>query len=246
MTGSATDLSGRRVLVTGAARGIGRGIALRFEEVGARVTALDIDGGALAVLAADRRGIEPVHLDITDAEAAIRFFENRDVPFDVVCANVGYSEPRRMITEVASKDWQRFIDGNLTSVFTTLTASARAMRAANAPGRIIVTASVASITAEPGYAPYAAAKWGVLGLVKSAAVELAPFGILVNAVCPGDVNTAFLSQTRAPSSSSGPLGRPAEVSEIAELFVALAGPAGGYITGEAIVVDGGLSLTAMA
>jgi len=240
------DFTGHRVVVTGAARGIGRGLALRFRELGADVTATDLDDAALDALAADAPGMATAVLDATDIDAVDAFFAAQRAPFDIVCANVGYSRPRQDVTAFDAETWRRSLDGNLTSAFAALAAGARRMRADGIGGRILVTASVASVAAEPGYAPYAAAKWGVLGLVKSAAVELAPHGILVNAVCPGDVDTAFLDGTVAPGAGSGPLGRRAQVAEVVDVFVALAGSAGTYITGEAVVIDGGLSLTAMA
>lgn len=244
MSGPVFD--GARVAVTGGARGIGLAVATRFASQGAMVTLIDIDGDEARHRAATMPGAVAVSLDVTDTAATAAFFEGTPEPFDVVIANAGVSLPRTPALELTDAQWNWLIDHNLKGVFNTIRSSAARMRAAATTGRVIATASVASVAAEPGFAAYAAAKWGVLGLVKSMAMELVHDGILVNAVCPGDVRTRFLDETAPPSASSGPLGRAADTSEIVGAYELLAGPGGGYFVGEALVVDGGLSLTAFA
>jgi len=239
--------AGRRVAVTGGARGIGRGIVERFAREGALVTVIDRDGEEALRAAAAIPGAEAVRLDVADAAATAAYFAGTAEPFDVVIANAGVSLPRQDAVDTSEQTWDWLMDNNLKGAFHTMRGGAARMLAADAPGRIIATSSVAGLTAEPGYAVYAAAKWGLMGLVKSLAMELAPAGILVNGVCPGDVQTRFFEETADQSGVySGPLGRPASVEEIADAFFWLAGPGGAYAVGEFLVLDGGLSLSAMA
>ncbi|MDQ4213092.1 SDR family oxidoreductase [Microbacterium capsulatum] len=235
-----------RVAITGGARGIGLALAKHFAARGAVVTIIDIDGDEARRRAADLDRAIGIELDVSRTDATMRFFQETAEPFDVVIANAGVSLPRTPAVDLTEPQWDWLIDHNLKGVFNTISSAAVRMRSEKHGGRIIATASVASVVAEPGFAAYAAAKWGVLGLVKAMAMELVEDGILVNAVCPGDVRTRFLDETAPPSASSGPLGRPADVSEIVGIYDLLAGPAGSYLVGEAIVVDGGLSLTALA
>lgn len=247
MTTAASTLTfeGRRVLVTGAARGIGLGLARHFAGSGARLVMVDIDGEELTLRAAEIPGAEAHVADASDDEAMREIFARAPEPIEIIIANAGVSRPRVDAAELSMADWDRIIRHNLTSTFVTMRAGVSHLREHGVPGRIIATASVASVVAEPGYAAYAAAKWAVIGLVKSMAMETAADGILINAVCPGDVDTRFLHETVAPGAGSGPLGRPATIAEIVRWFDVIAGPAGAYLVGEAIVVDGGLSLQAL-
>ncbi len=246
MTGESPH-AGKRVAVTGAARGIGRGIAERFAAAGARVTLLDLDGEEAARAARDIPGAEAVELNVADARATEQYFAGAELPFDVVIANAGVSLPKRPAVDTPDDAWDWLMDNNLRGAFNTIRAGAARMLVDEVPGRIIATSSVAGLTAEPGYAVYAAAKWGLMGLVKSMAMELAPAGILVNGVCPGDVQTRFFSETADPDDVySGALGRPARIDEITGIYLWLAGPEASYAVGEMVVLDGGLSLSAMA
>ena len=240
----------RRVAVTGGARGIGRAVAARFASTGDAVTIVDVDGEAARTAAAELPGATAVELDVRDVGAVDALFRDSPDAFDVVVANVGASEPRGDALDLPLERWNRLIEGNLTTAFVTMQAAAARMRDDGVAGRIIATSSVAAVTAEPGYAAYAAAKWGLVGLVKSMAMELAPHGILVTAVCPGDVRTGFLASTASAVGGgdvySGPLGRPASPEEIAGAYAWLASPEASYVVGETLVLDGGLSLSAMA
>ena len=246
MTGESPH-AGKRVAVTGAARGIGRGIAERFAAAGALVTLLDLDGEEAAQAAHALPGAGAVELDVSDGGATERYFAGAARPFDVVIANAGVSLPKRTAVDTPDDAWDWLMDNNLRGAFNTMRSGAARMLAEGVPGRIIATSSVAGLTAEPGYAVYAAAKWGLMGLVKSMAMELAPSGILVNGVCPGDVQTRFLDETADPAGVySGALGRPARIEEITGIYLWLAGPEASYAVGEMVVLDGGLSLSAMA
>ncbi|MFE4197035.1 SDR family NAD(P)-dependent oxidoreductase [Paenarthrobacter sp. NPDC056912] len=238
--------NGKRIVVTGAARGIGRGIAERFAAAGAFVTLLDRDGDEARRVAEGIRDATAVELDVTDSDAMKCFFADAEYPFDVVIANAGVSLPGQSALETSDETWGWLMDNNLKGAFNTMRHGAARMLADGVSGRVIATSSVAGIAAEPGYAVYAAAKWGLMGLVKSMAMELAPSGILVNGVCPGDVQTRFLSETAATDVYSGALGRPARIDEITGIYLWLAGPEASYAVGETVVLDGGLSLSAMA
>ncbi len=175
-----------------------------------------------------------------------RFFSEADDPYEVVVANAGIPGARTDVVDTDPGSWQRVLDVNLTGVFNTIRGAAGRMLKDKVQGTIIVTASIAGLTAEPGAAAYCASKWGVIGLLKSAAIELAPHGIRVNGVCPGDVETAlFDGMTAGHDCYSGPLGRPAKPDEIAGLYVWLASPDASFMVGEAVVIDGGLASTAL-
>ncbi|MFF1829061.1 SDR family NAD(P)-dependent oxidoreductase [Paenarthrobacter sp. NPDC058040] len=237
--------SGKRIAVTGGARGIGRGIAERFAAAGAAVFLLDVDGEEVQLAAEVIPRATAVHLDVADSRTTQEFFAS-EPPFDVVIANAGVSLPKASVLETGDETWDWLMDNNLKGAFNTMRSGAAGMLAHGVPGRIIATSSVAGLTAEPGYAVYAAAKWGLTGLVKSMAMELAPSGILVNGVCPGDVRTGFFDATAGNDVYSGALGRPAGIDEITGIYLWLAGPEAGYAVGEMVVLDGGLSLSAMA
>lgn len=238
--------TGKRIAITGAARGIGRGIAERFAGAGAHVTLLDKDGPEAERTAIGIPNATAVELDVTDARATEDFFADAEHAFDVVIANAGVSLPKQSALDTSDKTWDWLMDNNLKGAFNTMRCGAARMLRDGVPGRIIATSSVAGLTAEPGYAVYAAAKWGLMGLVKSMAMELAPSGILVNGVCPGDVQTRFLSETADAGIYSGALGRPARIEEITGVYLWLAGPEASYAVGEMVVLDGGLSLSAMS
>ncbi|MFK0006649.1 SDR family NAD(P)-dependent oxidoreductase [Paenarthrobacter sp. NPDC090520] len=242
---SSFPFAGKRIAVTGGARGIGKGVSERFAGAGASVFLLDIDGEEVALAAEAIPRATAVHLDVADGPATESFFAAQ-APFDVVVANAGVSLPKAAAVDTSNETWDWLIDNNLKGAFNTMRSGAAAMLAHGRPGRIIVTSSVAGLTAEPGYSVYAAAKWGLMGLVKSMAMELAPSGILVNGVCPGDVRTGFLDATAGSDVYSGALGRPAGIAEMTGIYLWLAGPEASYAVGEMVVLDGGLSLSAMA
>ncbi|WP_054684272.1 SDR family NAD(P)-dependent oxidoreductase [Microbacterium sp. No. 7] len=246
MIGSDSPLRGQGVLVTGAASGIGHGLARHFSALGCRVLMVDLDGERLEERAAGIEGAIPVLADARSEADMERAFGASPVPVSIAIANAGVSRPRTLAVDLPVDEWDRIVDHNLKSAFVTMRAAVRHQQRHRIGGRIIATASVASVVAEPGYAAYAAAKWGVVGLVKSIAMEVAAQGIRVNAICPGDVSTRFLDETAPPGAGSGPIGRPASIRELLPWYELLAGPGGEYLVGEAIVIDGGLSLTALS
>jgi len=254
------DLAGQVALVTGAASGLGLAYAEVLAAHGAHVVMADIDAARLAAeaarLARGGAAVETAVVDVADApalRAAIDGAAARHRRLDIVFANAGISAgpgfalmPDGAIANVQPEAWDRVLGINLTAVFRTIQGAAAHMKPRNA-GRIVVTASVAGLRAEPlvGYA-YAATKAAVVNLVRQAAVELAPFNVLVNAIAPGPffTNIAGGRLQREPEIAARfaalvPLGRIARPEEIKGLALLLAAPAGSYITGAVIPIDGG-------
>ena len=181
-------------------------------------------------------------------EAARRCSTRFGEPWAVV-ANAGILHLAPLI-EIPLERWQQVIDVNLTGVFLTCKIFVRRMLAAGHGGRIIATSSLFGRRGGAGNSAYSASKFGVIGLVESLAAELAPHGILVNAVCPGQVDTELMRQVLASKAVGGdeaesdlvariPLGRLASPSEIADCFLFLASPLSRYVTGQSLLVDGG-------
>ncbi len=245
------DVTGHSVIVTGAASGLGLAIAEIFRDAGANVTALDIDEVGLARL----DGMRTKQLDVADVTALQQTVEETAAEtgrLDAIFANAGISagpgfafmESGRL-ENLDLANWQRVLDTNLTSVAVLMRAAVEPMKARHY-GRIVVTSSVGGIQAEPtvGYA-YSATKAAVNNLVRHAAIELAPHGILVNAIAPGPFKTNIaggrmhLPEVEATFASKVPLGRVAEPDELKGLALFLGSPASSYVTGTVIPIDGG-------
>jgi NAD(P)-dependent dehydrogenase (short-subunit alcohol dehydrogenase family) len=238
-------LEGKRVVVTGGTSGIGEATSRRFIAEGARVAALAV--GELEIETAHERidGLEAALLcDVADVLQVERTFARVDDllgGIDVLVANAGISV-RRPFLEIREEDWRRVLDVNLTGVFHCAQQAARRMQAGGG-GVILVTASTNGIVGHPFYADYNASKAGVIALVRTMALELAPT-IRVNAVCPGYVITPMQEAEYSPEMLAAtdakiPLGRHARPEEIASLYAFLAGDEGAYLTGAAIEIDGG-------
>ena len=255
------DLHGQLALVTGAACGLGLAIAEVLLEAGAAVVLADHDAQALSREAARLReaGFSAVHerlVDVSRESEVDALFEEVAGTLDspaIVFANAGVSAGRGFLVEagqlqnVQMEHWQRVLDVNLGGVLLTMRAAARAMKPLGR-GRIIVTASIAGLRAEAmsGYA-YVASKAAVINLVRQAAAELAPHGVLVNAIAPGPFATELNGgRLKLPESAERmrtyiPLGRIAAADEIKGIALLLASGASSYITGAVIPVDGGAS-----
>ena len=238
-------LEGKRVVVTGGTSGIGEATTRRFVAEGARVVALAV--GEREIETAHERidGLEAALLcDVADEQQVERAFGRVDDllgGIDVLVANAGISV-RRPFLEIREEDWRRVLDVNLTGVFHCAQQAARRMQAGGG-GVILVTASTNGIVGHPFYADYNASKAGVIALVRTMALELAP-AIRVNAICPGYVMTPMQESEYSPEMLAAtdakiPLGRHARPDEIASLYAFLASDEGAYLTGAAIEIDGG-------
>jgi len=243
------SMHGRTAIVTGASRGIGRGIAARFAAAGMQVlvvarrledaqrTAQEI-GGTASGFAADIT--DPKATRAMAAEALARYGA-----IDVLCANAGIF-PRARIDEMTADGFDAMTSVNLKGTFLSVQACLDAMKARH-DGRIVIVGSITGTTGGyPGYAHYAASKAGQLGFMRCAAIELAPWGITVNAVLPGNVRTeeqpAHKSEYQRKKLVMSPLGRLAGVEDIANGALFLASREAGAITGQTLIVDAGQSL----
>ena len=253
------DLTGRVAFVTGAASGLGYAMAEVFAEYGAHVVLADVDepGLAKAVDALTLRNLsaEGISLDVRDAASvreSVADVARRHGALDIAVANAGItggaaiSEPRGHIENIDLDVWNNVIAVNQTGVFATMQAAAAVMKPRKS-GRIIAMSSISGLRPNEisGY-PYCATKAAVANMVRVAAVELAAHGVLVNAIAPGPflTNIAGGRLHREPERTKAmaavvPLKRVADPSEIKGLALLLASPAGSYITGQVIAVDGG-------
>ena len=246
------QMDGHVALVTGASSGIGRAAALAFAEQGATVVVADTNdqgGEATASLIRDAGGQAMfVHADVSDAaqvdamvERAVSTFGRLDHAFN----NAGIEGASAPLTECTRENWDHTLAVNLTGVFLCLQAEIPAMRAGGS-GSIVNCASIAGLNGFPGLAAYVASKHGVNGLTKAAALELASEGIRVNSVCPGAIDTEMIARVKAEQPelieqtiAAHPLGRLGLPEEIAATVVWLCSDAAGFVTGQAIAVDGG-------
>lgn len=246
------NMDGKVAVVTGGATGIGREAALRFAAAGARVVVADVDDerGQQTVrdLAAAGGEGRYVHTDVTSPEdtrtmvaTAVETFGGLDCAFN----NAGMSGMPGGIAECPLDQWDRTIALNLTGVFLSMRAEVPALLERGG-GAIVNTSSGAGLIGFPALPAYVASKHGVVGLTKSAALELATRGVRVNAVCPGTTRTAMIEgfiggdpKVEAMLTASSPNGRMAEPAEIAAAAVWLCSEEASYINGVALPVDAG-------
>mgnify|MGYP000306593866 CR=1 FL=1 len=246
----------RRVLVTAGAAGIGRVIARSFLQQGDRVAVCDLDEAALRQLRADHPEIVAEKADMAD-EAAVGGFVRRAVQamggLDIVVNNAGVAGPSGVLEAGDPKAIRQCIEVGLLSQFWTLRHALPVMKTQKS-GLVVNLSSTAGIFGYPLRTPYAAAKWGVVGLTKSLAMEVGPYGIRVNAICPGSVTgermeRVIAAEARARGTTPEEIYRSylkgvslktfVSPEELAAMIHYLASPAGRAITGQALAIDGG-------
>jgi len=241
----AADLSGRSALITGAASGIGRASALAFASAGASVALVDIDAEGLANTAAAARATgaraETLVADVRDLQAITSAIERAVQAFgrlDAAHNNAGVPGPYVPLDEYGEQDFMEILEVDLAGVWRCMRAEIRHMRTQGS-GAIVNTSSMLGSAAMPDNGAYVAAKHGVHGLTRAAALELGGTGIRVNAIAAGVTRTAMTSGVSDELLRAVPLGRIAEPEEIAAAAVWLCSPEASYITGSVLVADGG-------
>jgi len=239
------DLTGKTALVTGAARGIGRAIAEALAGAGAKVAVVDVLEELEETAAAVGGGAKGYRADVTDAGAVKDLVEGviGDLgSLDVLVNNAGITRDA-LLPRMSDEDFDRVLRVNLYGTYHLTRAAARPMMKARA-GRIVNIASVIGLHGNVGQANYAASKGGVIALTKSTAKELAPRGVTVNAIAPGFIRTAMTEdlpeKVRETMLSVIPFGRFGEARDVAGSVLFLASDLAAYVTGQVLVVDGGM------
>lgn len=245
-------LAQKSTIVTGAGSGIGRAIAQVFAAEGAKVLVTDVDEEAAREAArsiVDAGGeASAFKVDVGnwgEVEAMAEAAVERHGRIDVLCANAGIY-PSARIDEMSEDDWNEIHDINLKGVFFTVKACWEKMKEQNY-GRIVLTSSITGpITGFPGWAHYGATKAGVLGFMRSAAIEFARHDVTINAVLPGNIMTGSLDAIGEDylhrMEQAIPIGRLGDPNDIANAMLFLASDDASYITGQTLVVDGGQTL----
>ncbi len=245
------DLTGRVAIVTGASQGIGAGIATRFAAAGASVVVHYRRGREAAdevVAAIERSSGTAIAVgaeldEETGAENLFRETHERFGPVDILVNNAGQNFPLHALAEISVTEWQAMFRDNLESMFVCTRSAAREMRERGG-GAIVNIGSISATNPATDHSHYNSAKAAVLAFTRSCAQELGPFGIRVNAVSPGLIHKAGIEEAWPDGVerwlSRVPLGRLGEPEDIADACLFLASPAARWITGQNLVVDGGI------
>ena len=241
-----TSIAGRSVIVTGASKGIGKGIARVFAGKGARVLLVARDLSQAEAAAAEiGGGASAIAADVSRVEDNVRMAQTameRYGGIDILCCNAGIF-PAAKLFAMSVGEWDQVLDVNLKGTFLSVQACLPALKA-RGKGRIVVTSSITGpITGYPGWSHYGASKAGQLGFIRTAAIELAPLNITVNAVLPGNILTegvkALGPEYIAKMTAAIPSRRLGSVEDVAYAALFLASDEAAFITGQTIVVDGG-------
>lgn len=249
-SGCKVDLNGQVALVTGASRGIGKAIALRLASCGASVAALarSLSGLEPTVQAIRDAGgtAEPFAVDVADGAAVNRVVEEVEAKFGkihILVNNAGVTRDG-LFLRMEDDAWQEVIDTNLKGTFLFCRAVGTIMMR-NRYGRVVNISSVSGLMGNPGQANYSASKAGVIGFSKTIARELASRGVTVNVVAPGfittDMTDVLPEKIKTEVKERIPVRRLGNPDDIADLVCYLAGPGAGYVTGQVIAVDGGMT-----
>ncbi len=241
-----------RVLITAGASGVGRAMAEAFDAVGAQIWVADVDQAALSNCPAHWRA---TRIDVADEDDVAALFAQIDADWgglDALCANAGTAGPTAMVEDVSLKDWQDCLAVNLEGAFLCAKYAAPILKRQGS-GTVLITSSTAGQYGYPSRAPYAAAKWGVIGLGKTLAMELGPHGARCNVICPGAVEGPRMEgvlqreaeakgmtrdQVYSGYASGTSMGRFIEGRDIADMAVFLASDAARLVSGQVIAVDG--------
>jgi 3-oxoacyl-[acyl-carrier protein] reductase len=237
------SLEGRSALVTGGSRGIGRAIALELARAGASVVVGYRLGKDEAEAVAEEAGGRAVQADVSDAEEATRLVADAGEP-DVLVNNAGLTRDG-LLPRMPDEDWRDVIETNLSSVFYTCRAAVRPMMKRRA-GAIVNISSVVGLHGNPGQTNYAASKAGIIGLTKALARELGSRGVRANVIAPGYITSRLTDEIseemRSLMLQNTPLGRLGDPEDVAGAVRFLCSDAAKFITGEVLLVDGGLGM----
>lgn len=242
----------KRVLVTAGASGIGLAMGQGFAAAGFQVWITDIDDAAVADVPS---GWRSTRVDVSDETGMEALFDDVQAQWggiDVLCANAGIAGPTALVEDIALEDWKACVSVNLEGAFLAAKFAAPLMKQAKA-GSIILTSSTAGQYGYPNRAPYAAAKWAVIGLMKTLAMELGPYGIRANAICPGAVEGPRMEgvlereakakgmtrdQVYQGYASGTSMGAFVTAEDVANMAVFLGSDAARLVSGQVIAVDG--------
>ncbi len=245
------ELSNKTVLITGGGTGLGAALARGFADAGATVWIAGRTAATLEAVAGDNPAIRAVEVDVTDETSVAAMYDFAGTP-DIVIANAGASDSAPL-SHTSSDMWHAMIGVNLTGVFYTFREAAHRMRGRDW-GRLIAVASTAGLKGYPYVSAYAAAKHGVVGLVRAAALEYVRKGLTVNALCPGFLDTEMTDRSianivektgmsaedaRGNLERMNPQNRLIQPDEVVQAALWLCGPASGGITGQTIAIAGG-------
>ena len=239
------ELQGTVAVVTGGFRGIGMATAKQLADAGAHVAVLDLDESGKEAAEAELPGGRAFLTDVCDGDQAVKTLETIEAemgPIGVLVNNAGVTRDNLLI-RMKDAEWDLVLNVNLRGTFNMTRAVSRTMIKQRS-GAIINLASVVGVMGNAGQANYASAKAGVIGFTKAVAKELAYRGVRVNAVAPGFIDTRMTAtlpkKAREMLKAQIPMGKLGVPEDVASVIRFLAGPASGYVTGQVIVVDGGM------
>jgi 3-oxoacyl-[acyl-carrier protein] reductase len=240
------SLQGRSVVVTGGSKGIGKGIARVFAQAGAKVAIVARHGDQAEAAAKEighgAFGLAGDVTSLSSMDAVMKAVAEKNGGIDVLCANAGIFPPAKL-EDMTSEEWDLVVDTNLKGTFHSVKAAVPYLKQSD-QGRIVLTSSITGpITGYPGWTHYGATKAGQLGFMRTACIELAKYGITVNAVMPGNIVTEGLAgmgeEYQRSMAASVPLKKLGQVEDIGYAALYFASREANYVTGQTIIVDGG-------